>query len=163
MQTSAWARSQARRSSSWELRIYLQSSPKPVIHNLGQGKKQLEELQSWVGEDLSRTDPKYLSGWKCCSLRMSTFFLIFYFFQVRAGITCYLQRTTYWHGSVVKCMIPAGFVQALGAGTKKTQKWFHGVGCGNVWGDVLPTLWLQRKKNPWKYKCTIKDPETERQ
>lgn len=143
--------------------IYLQSSPRSVIQNLGQCKKELDELQSWVGEDLSGTDPKYLSGWKCCSLRMSTFFLIFYFFQVSAGLTCCLQRTTYCHGSAVICVIPARFVQALGAGTRKTQKWFRGVGGGRFEEMSCPTLWLHRKKKPWKYKCTIKDPETEKQ
>lgn len=136
--------------------MYLQSSLKSVIQNLGQCKKELGELQSWVGEDLSGTDPKYLSGWKCCSLRMSTFFLIFYFFQVSAGITCYLQRPTYCHGFAVICVIPARFVQALGAGTKKTQKWFRGVGGGRFEEMSCPTLWLQWRKTSKNISAPLK-------
>lgn len=66
-----------------------------------------------------------------------------------ARITCHTQRTAYCHGPVVICMITAGFVQASGAGTKKTHKSFRGVGGGRTGEESCPTLWPQRKKT-WK-------------
>lgn len=43
-------------------------------------------------------------------------------------------------------MIPAGFEQASGAGTKKTQNWFRGAGGGRTGEESCTTLQLQRKK-----------------
>lgn len=96
---------------SWELTgMYTHGSTQNQSTQIWVSVRKLVELQSCVGEDLLGNDPNHPPSWKCYSLRMSTFFLIFYFFQVSClpNLPCAKNHLLSWfccesHGNCCAC------------------------------------------------------------